>query len=128
VRAIYDTLLEAGLDSDALFKQFDIPLEVHTQPDLRVNINKLSKLWSFVTQSTGRDDISLNVTLHVNNATKIVTLLGGASKDLIDATQRMSKFISATATGVYVGEEALDAQMARITHLVSLVYNPPIKP
>jgi len=149
VRAIYDTLLEAGLDSNALFKQFDIPLEVSTQSDLRVDVNKLRKLWTFVTESTGRDDISLNVTRHVNNTSNILTILGGTSKDLIDATQKMTKFISAattglsiqhyvaetfcielsaTATGVYVGEEALDAVMARITHLASMVYNPPIRP
>ena len=49
VRAIYKTLIEAGLDSDTLFKQFYIPLEVLTLPDLRVDVKKLRKLWTFVT-------------------------------------------------------------------------------
>ena len=149
VRAIYFTLQEAGLDSEQLFQQFDIPLEIHTQPDLRVDVNKLRLMWAYVSESTGRDGISLNVTHHVNNAASMITVLGSASKDLVDAIQKMSKFmsagstglclqghvgetfcieISATATGVWVGEEAVDAQMARISHLTTLAYTPPIKP
>jgi len=149
VRAIYFTLQEAGLDSEQLFQKFDIPLEIHTQPDLRVDVNKLRLMWAYVSESTGRDGISLNVTHHVNNAASMITVLGSASKDLVDAIEKMSKFmsagstgltlqghvgetfcieISATATGVWVGKEAVDAQMARVAHLVALAYNPPIRP
>ncbi len=149
VRAIYLAMEEAGLDSERLFTQFDIPLEVRTQPDLRVDIQKIKKLWAHITQSTGNDAISLSVSKHVNNTATILTVLGGASKNLQDATEKMAKFISAattgltissfsdeyfnvqisaTATGVYVGDEAMDALMARITHLATMASSPGIQP
>lgn len=149
VRAIYLVLQEAGLDSDALFTSFDIPTIVLAQSDVRVDVSKVRKLWTHVTQTTGNDAISLSVTLYVNNTANIVTVLGSASKNLRDATEKMSKFISAattalhvtsfsddyfnveigaTATGVYVGDEAMDAVMARITHLAAMASSPGIKP
>jgi len=149
VSAIYDTLEDAGIDAKTLFKQFHIPLEVHDQPNLRVDVLKVKRLWQHVTATTGNDAISLQVTHHVKNTGGMLNVLGGASENLIDAVDKMAKFISAattginvstqisddfyievheTATGVYVGDEAMDAIMARITYMVSQVTTPAITP
>lgn len=149
VSAIHAALEDALMDANALFMKFDIPLEVLEQPELRIDVTKVRCLWEHITSTTGNDAVSLQVTHHLKINASILTLLGGASENMQHASALMAKYMSAsttaiqvattttetfnvqikpTATGVHVGEEAIDALMARITHLASMINTPAIKP
>lgn len=150
VGAIHGALQEAGLDASELFKKFDIPLDVLDQLEkTRVDVTKIKSLWRHVTNITGNDAISLQVPHHMKINASILTLLGSTSENMQSAATIMAKYLSAsstaiqllisttdtlnieikpTATGFYIGEEAMDAAMARITQLTSMITTPAIKP
>jgi len=149
VSAIYDALMEANLDASELFNQFEISQDVRSNPELRVDVLKIAQLWAHVTKTTGNDAISLRATRHVNNTANTLTILGGASENLLDAVDKYIKYISAATTGItlsthisdtfiieiqpavsgiYIGDEGIDAAMSRMTHLLSLASTPPIIP
>jgi AraC-like DNA-binding protein len=149
VSAIYDTLQAAKIDTAQLFNRFGIPLEVRNDPELRVDVTKIKQLWKHVVATTGDDAISLQVTRHVQSSGAALLILGSASENLRDALDKMTKYLSTattgvsvsthitdtfsielepTPTGVYIGDEAVDALMAHIAHLISKVSRSAIKP
>ncbi len=149
VRGLYETLLAEGLDAEALFNEFNIPLTVCSDPSVRVEVLKVKTLWSEVTRLTNNDAISLKVGQHIQGGGTNLAVLGGASENLLDAANNFTRFLAAantglavklqvddcfraqllpTASGVHVGIEFMDFLMSRITQLVAAVTYPSINP